>query len=121
MSKAVLVSYKERNKVLHINSNADKGEVACLKEQFFRAFEPLSEGQVVTFQRFDSEWDSFVDLEEYDAVEHKAKLKAVVTEHTTHMVANGKATATVDSETSNLYGAQMEHSVSEPFIRVENF
>ena len=33
----------------------------------------------VTFQKYDSDWECFVDLEEGYAVVHKDKLKAVIT------------------------------------------
>ena len=81
MNKTVLVSFKERNKVLLISNSTNEKEVACLKEQFCRTFnETISEGQFITFQRFDSTWDSFVDLEESDSVEDRDKLKVVITE-----------------------------------------
>ena len=67
--------------MLRISNSTNEKEVACLKEQFCRAFnETISEGQFITFQRFDSTWDSFVDLEESDAVEDRDKLKVVITE-----------------------------------------
>ena len=81
MNKSVLVSFKERNKVLHISNFTNEKEVPCLKEQFCLVFnESISEGRFITFQRFDSTWDSFVDLEESDAVEDRDKLKVVITE-----------------------------------------
>ena len=61
--------------MLHISNSTNEKEVACLKEQFRRAFnESISEGQFVSFQHFNSTWDSFVDLEESDAVEDRDKL-----------------------------------------------
>ena len=94
MNKTVLVSFKERNKVLRISTSTVEKEFACLKEQFCRAFnEILSEGQFVTFQRFDSAWDSFVDLEDGDAVEDRVKLKVVIIE--------GRAESTLAENTSN--------------------
>ena len=88
------MSFKERNKVLRISTSTVEKEFACLKEQLCRAFdETLSEGQFVTFQRFDSAWDSFVDLEDGDAVEDRDKLKVVITE--------GRAESTLAENTSN--------------------
>ena len=108
MNKTVLVSFKERNKVLRINSSTNEREIACLKEQFCRAFgETISEGQFITFQRFDSTWDSFVDLEECDTVEDRDKLKVIVTESTS--ISNS---GTVHAEASGSCLTQMEHSVS---------
>lgn len=115
MSKTVLVLFKERNKVLRISqgiSITNEDEIACLKEQFCRAFsQTLSEGQLITFQRFDSAWDSFVDVDESDAVEDRDKLKVVVTERASTNSSRGMVNTEISSS-SNVCLTQMEHSVS---------
>ena len=106
MNKTVLVSFKERNKVLRISYTNEGGVLACLKEQFCRAFnETISEEELITFQRFDSEWDSFIDLEECDTVNDRDKLRVVVTTRTNC----GRGTVNTGS---NIYSTQVEHSVS---------
>jgi len=127
MNKAVLVSFKERNKVLHISSStSNEGEITCLKKQFCRTFsENISEGQLITFQRFDSAWDSFIDLDDRDTIEDRDKLKVVITELTQHKrelrrelcqtATHGKDVvnpAAVASNSSTLHLTHLEHSVS---------
>jgi len=113
------VSFQDRNKVLHINSSAIEGDIAYLEKEFFRAFaRTVSEGQIITFQRFDTTWDSFVDLEEGDTVEDRDKLKAVVSEPTsTRSQPNTSSSGNivsleVNDFTPHLTPADLEHTVS---------
>ena len=106
MSKTVLVSFKERNKVLRVNCATAKEEISLLKKQFCRAFnEPASQGKLITFQRFDEAWGCFVDLDEHaDTIEDKDKLNVVVTEC--------PIPAGVEIEPSSNSAEQMDLSVS---------
>ena len=119
MNKTVLVAFQDRNKVLRINSSAIEGDIAYLEKEFFRAFSrTVSEGQIITFQRFDTTWDSFVDLEEGDTVEDRDKLKAVVSEPTsTRSQPNTSSSGNivsleVNDFTPHLTPADLEHTVS---------
>ena len=76
--KAVLVSYLERQKVLKIDAHKIS-DVKFLALEFRKQFAFNSNVNLVTFQRFDSEWGEYVELESDDEIEHKDKLKAVVT------------------------------------------
>lgn len=76
--KSVLVSYLERKKVFKIPEGEDN-ELSYLKEKFFEAFEIENGTAKVSFQYYSSEWDEYVELESFDVIENKAKLKAVIT------------------------------------------
>ena len=78
LCKAVLVSYMDRNKVLKIPLNdSTKPDVRYLEEEFRREFQMRS-NMCITFQKYDLEWEEYVDIEEFDVVQNKEKLKAVV-------------------------------------------
>ena len=66
--KSVLVTYRERNKVLKVPEEGD------LKVLVIESDARL----VVTFQRYDTDWGEYVDLEEECTLQHKDKIKAVV-------------------------------------------
>jgi len=122
------VSFQDRNKVLRINSSTIEGDVACLEKEFFRAFaRTVSEGQIITFQRFYTTWDSFVNLEEGDMIEDRHKLKAVVSEPTCSQPNTSSSGNIVSLEvndfTPHLTPADLEHTVSfilEMFSSIEH-
>ena len=78
-SKSILVSYLERNKILKIPDSTD-GDVTFLEREFKKEFKFGSNvNLLVTFQRYDSEWGEYVDLDDEYSLGNKEKLKAVVT------------------------------------------
>ena len=78
-NKAILVTYLERNKVLKISESNETGDVEFLEEEFRKEFKIVSNVSVnVTFQRYDSDWGEYVDLDEDSKLAHKDKLKAIV-------------------------------------------
>ena len=78
--KSVLVSYLEKNKVFKLEENPAGGDVASLKKEFIIQFKFEPNVRLdITFQRFDPDWDCFVDLDEDAEIHHKDQLKAVVT------------------------------------------
>ena len=80
-SKSVLISYLERNKKVTIPSSKPPSmtDVAYLESVFKPLFSFESNVRLcITFQRYDSDWDEFVDLEVDDSVDDKDKLKAIV-------------------------------------------
>ena len=78
LSKKVLVSYFDRNKVIDIPKNCE-GDVKYVTSEFKRIFSfEDCVNLVVVLQKFDPEWDTYVDLEETDVLENRDKLKAVV-------------------------------------------
>ena len=78
--KTVLLSYLENNKKVVIPANSSKSDLEYLRDIFLTSFKFESNVQLdITFQRFDSDFQEFVDMEDSDEVCHKDKLKAVVT------------------------------------------
>lgn len=77
MAKRILLSYQERNKVFTIPEGAR--DLPYLKAEFLKAFNLIDDITVeVFFQKYDDEWDTFIDLEDSDILITKDKLKAVV-------------------------------------------
>ena len=78
MSKTVLLSYMERNKVIKVPEGVR--DVAYLDSEFRRSFSFGGNVHVkVVFQKFDNEWNEFIDLEDDAVLDKKEKLKVVVT------------------------------------------
>ena len=78
--KTVLLSYLKRNKKITIPGSTPKSDLEYLREIFLTSFKFESNVLLdITIQRFDAEFDDFIDLEDGDEVFHKDKLKAVVT------------------------------------------
>ena len=78
-TKSVLVTYLERNKVLKIPYSNDSPDVKRLEKEFRKEFKFDSNVRlIITFQRFDRDWEEFVDLDDECTLLDKDKLKAVV-------------------------------------------
>ena len=81
VKKSVLISYLERNKKVEIPSSKPScmTDIAYLESIFKSLFSFESNVNLcITFQRYDRDWDEFVDLETNDLVNDKDKLKAIV-------------------------------------------
>ena len=80
MPRTVLISYLDRNKAFTIPDNKKVYDVEYLRGEFIKAFSFHSQNVniEITFQKYDTEWDAYVDLEDDSSVDHKDKLKAVV-------------------------------------------
>lgn len=79
-AKSVLVSYADRKKVLKFDVNTKLTDMEFITKEFMREFSFESNVNInVTFQRFDPEWDEYIDLEPGSTLNHKDKLLAVVT------------------------------------------
>ena len=79
-TKTVLVSYLEKNKRIKISPKQSESDLEYLRSEFLVQFKFEANIKLdVTFQRFDSDWNDFVDLEDTDEICDKDKLKAVVT------------------------------------------
>lgn len=76
--KVVLVSYLERNKVFKI-PEGEEDELSYLKTQFFEVFGVDNGAVSVSFQYYSLEWEEYVEVEPFDAIENKARYKAVTT------------------------------------------
>ena len=81
MAKRVLLSYLERNKIVDIPERKEENDVQYMKNEFLNIFNLIDDVTVddVFFQKFDEEWDAFIDLEDDDELNDKDKVKAVVT------------------------------------------
>ena len=80
MARTILVSYLDNNKRIVLPSEKSEGDLSYLKDQFLTQFKfERNVTLKVTFQRFDSEWNEYVDLDDTEEIRHKDKLKAVVT------------------------------------------
>ena len=79
MARKVLLSYMERNKPVTIPEEQNDGHVDFLRQEFLKNFYYSKNVRLnVTFQRFDLEWNEYVDLEDDATVHNKDKLKVIV-------------------------------------------
>lgn len=79
-SKTVLLKYHEHRRKVVIPADKEMSDLAFLELSFRQVFN--FEKQVnlsISFQRFDSDFDELVDLEDGDEVSHLEKLNVVVT------------------------------------------
>lgn len=78
--KSVMVSYNGRNKPVRIPNSLNETHVQYLDKECRRMFgfssmQPMN----VTFQKYDSEWEMEVDLDNFYIASNKDKLKLLVT------------------------------------------
>ena len=81
MAKVVLVSYLDRNKVIRIphDKPSHRTDLEFLEDSFRSSFSFQKNVKLcVTFQRYNNDWGEYVDMEPFELVENKEKLKAVV-------------------------------------------
>ncbi len=79
MERRVLLSYLESNKPVTIPGDKAGSDVSYLREKFLASFDYSSNVKLtIIFQRYDKEWEMFTDLEDDATIEHKDKLKVVV-------------------------------------------
>jgi len=78
--RAVLLSYGERNKVVKIPPGVnDLTFLRNVVEKTFLKAEESHGGVKVYFQKYNTEWEEWVDVDENFVAETKDKLKVVVT------------------------------------------
>ena len=79
MAKRILLSYLDRNKPITIPEEV-KDTVSYLKQEFVKNFNFAPNVKLsIVFQKFEEEWNEFVDLEDDAVIRNKEKLKVVVT------------------------------------------
>jgi len=99
MAKVVLVSHLERNKKISIPEPNSEGDIDYLRREFLKNFYFEKNVKLqITFQQFDPEWEEYVDLEEDAVVQHKDKLKAIVTPRLSDSAPTTSASASVTDE-----------------------
>ena len=77
---SVLISYLERNKKVDIPSDKEENDLSYLATVCKKSFAFGSNVNIdITFQKYDEEWDSFIDLEDDYVASHRDKLKMIVT------------------------------------------
>ena len=78
----VLVTYLDRNQVFSLSEKSTKGYLQDLKSQVSSYFK-IEDNRIIIIQRFDSEWDSFIDLDDDNHLHDRDKLKVVLAMMTT--------------------------------------
>ena len=79
-TKSVLVNYSERNKVFTIPQSTDIYDLSYLEKGFRKEFKFQANVNLeISFQRFEKDWDEYVELDKSCILNHREKLKAVVT------------------------------------------
>ena len=79
MSKCVLLSYLERNKVIKVPIQKQESDLQYLRKEFIKSFSfEKTVGISFSFQKFDSEWGEFVEIDEDAELADKEKIKVVV-------------------------------------------
>ena len=64
MSRKVLLSHLDRNKPVALPPAPEGGDICFLTKKFLESFDYAKNVRLtITFQRFDSEWKEYVDLD----------------------------------------------------------
>lgn len=78
--KSVLVTYSERNKVFRIPKSIEFPDLIYLEKEFKKEFKFQPNINLeISFQRFEKDWEEFVEVDKDCTLNDKEKLKAVVT------------------------------------------
>ena len=78
-TKSVLLSYLERNKVITIPVVKEGSDVQFIRSRFIQLFSfEKNVGLCLSFQKFDDEWQEYVELDDTEDVKNKEKIKVVV-------------------------------------------
>ena len=70
----VLVSYLGRNQVFSLQENDKAGQMRDLKQKVSSYF-GISSGTKIILQRYDKEWDTYLDLDEEDIFQDRDRLQ----------------------------------------------
>ena len=73
----VLVSYLGRRQVFSLQENDTTGQMTDLRQQVSLYFE-IPSGTKVIFQRFNKEWDTYLDLDDAETIQDRDKLEVIV-------------------------------------------
>ena len=73
----VLVSYLGRNQIFSLEEDDTKSQMRDLKQKISLYFEIASTTKFI-FQRYDKEWDGYIDLGEEDTLEDRDKLRVTI-------------------------------------------
>ena len=79
-TKTIPLSHSERNKIVKIPQDKETSDIEYLENEFRKFFS--YEGNVsimVSFHKFNLDWDDYIELDCNELVNDKDKLKVVVT------------------------------------------
>ena len=69
----------ERNKIIKVPLIKDKTDLAYVRDEFIKVFTfEKNVGLCLSFQRYDSEWEDFVEIDDTEELKDKEKIKVVV-------------------------------------------
>ena len=78
--KNILLSYLERNIFVKVPQNLQSSEIQYLEKEFRKLFHfGTNVHMTVIFQRYDTDWNEYIDLDEEAVLNEKDKLKVIVT------------------------------------------
>ena len=96
--KQILVSYNESNKLIKVSPSqtGTNLEVQILREECMKLFKFYSNVSLdIFFQKYDADWDAWIDIDDNYAFDSKEKLKVVV-----QPILSGTVKSTSESEVS---------------------
>lgn len=85
----VLVSYLGRNQIFNVEEDDKKSQMRDIKQNISSYFEISSTTKFI-LQRYDKEWDTYIDLGEDDALEDRDKLKVMIISERTQAASKSK-------------------------------
>ena len=76
----LLLSHRKRNKVVVVPVDKTESDLSYRRKEFMKAFNYANNTSIdVTFQKYDPNWENYVDLSNDRILGAKEKLKAVIT------------------------------------------
>ena len=85
----VLVSYLGRNQIFSLEKDDTKSQMRDLKQKISSYFE-IANTMKFILQRYDNEWDSYIDLGEEDTLEDRDKLRLTIISECTQAAGKSK-------------------------------
>ena len=85
----VLASYLGRNQIFNVTEDDKKSQMRDLMQHISSYFEISSTTKFI-LQRYDKEWDTYIDLDENDVLEDRDKLKVMVILECTQVASKSK-------------------------------
>ena len=98
------VSHLERNKIIHIPDDCDESDLDYLKKQCRSLFSfGKNISLQIVFQRYDLDWESYIDLDEDSIIEHKEKFRLIVTPTLNDSIISAPSSVTDDDLSTNVH------------------
>ena len=78
--KSIMLSYCDRNKIVSVPKEKEETDIAYLEDKFRKSFAYQNNVSIlISLQKFDTDWQEYIELDEHAVVDNKDKLKVVVT------------------------------------------